>query len=646
VSIAADVAIATPGDLATYTITVSNTGQTAYTGTVVTSDLTAVLDDAALAGAVTASTGEASYSAPTMSWTGSLQPGASATIRFTVRVASPVTGDRSMTATVLAEDQGSTCRSGNTEVACAATVQVLIPELSIIKSAGSPTTTPGSVVDYTIVVTNTGETAFAAAAIDDSLSGVLSDSSYNDDAEVVGGGTLIFADSTLSWTGALPIGAIAAITYSITVDDPDPGDKHMVNTVTSPTPGSTCPPADPSASCSAAVDVLVPALVITKTASNDTVVAGETVTYTITATNTGQAGYAPAIVTDALANVLDDGEYAGDAEPSAGSTGYSDGLLTWTFPLAVGASATVTYSVTADFPATGDRTLTNSAVSDSPGSTCRTDGVADCTSVVAVVVPELVIHKSADTTEVAAGGTVYYTISATNTGEADFPAADLSDSFADMLDDATYNADAAADSGDISYAAGTLSWTGSLARGATVTISYSMTTVVEGLGDAVLSNRVISSSTGSTCPAESPDTDCVTATSVAPRTIELSGLTPSFTLTGPPHATVAQEGALTMTITTNSPGGYVVTVLADDSEMVGSPGNDETIPLTMLNVRESSPETTSWLALSDIFPTVVHEQDRASAPGGDAVSNDYRVEFPNVAPDTYSTTLNNLVTAK
>ena len=42
--------------------------------------------------------------------------------------------------------------------------------------------------------------------------------------------------------------------------------------------------------------------------------------------------------------------------------------------------------------------------------------------------------------------------------------------------------------------------------------------------------------------------------------ISMSGLSPSFTLTGPPNSTVSQNGAVTMTVTSNS--GYSVTVQA------------------------------------------------------------------------------------
>jgi large repetitive protein len=100
-----------------------------------------------------------------------------------------------------------------------------------------------------------------------------------------------------------------------------------------------------------------------------------------------------------------------------------------------------------------------------------------------------------------------------------------------------------------------------------------------------------------------------------------------------------------MTVTTNSPGGYQVTVQAGTTLLTGAlPGNTETIPIGRLGVRESG--TVPFLPLSDTGATLVHNQNAASAPGGDAVSNDYQVHIPFVPADTYSATLDYIVSAQ
>ena len=68
-----------------------------------------------------------------------------------------------------------------------------------------------------------------------------------------------------------------------------------------------------------------------------------------------------------------------------------------------------------------------------------------------ILVPELTITKSADHTTVVAGGTTGYTITAVNTGETDYPGATIVDQLAGVLDDATYNGDATASTGVVTY---------------------------------------------------------------------------------------------------------------------------------------------------------------------------------------------------
>ncbi|WP_268761342.1 hypothetical protein, partial [Frankia sp. AvcI1] len=65
--------------------------------------------------------------------------------------------------------------------------------------------------------------------------------------------------------------------------------------------------------------VLTPALTIAKSASAATTVPGGTVTFTIAVTNSGQVPYSGAVVSDALAGVLDDATYNNDAAATVGT---------------------------------------------------------------------------------------------------------------------------------------------------------------------------------------------------------------------------------------------------------------------------------------------------------------------------------------
>ena len=109
------------------------------------------------------------------------------------------------------------------------------------------------------------------------------------------------------------MGAVATITFSVTVNNPDTGDKVLAQTVTSATAGSNCAAGSTDARCSVTVVVLVPALTIVQTASSGTAAPGAVVHYTVTVTNTGQTAYTGATFTDPLGGVLDDAAYNGDA---------------------------------------------------------------------------------------------------------------------------------------------------------------------------------------------------------------------------------------------------------------------------------------------------------------------------------------------
>ena len=174
--------------------------------------------------------------------------------------------------------------------------------------------------------------------VTDSFAEMFDDAAYDGDAAATSAACR-YASPALTWTGDLAAGARRrSITYSVTVDNPDTGDKLVINTVTSADAGSTCPPGTTSSPCQLTVPVLTPALTIVKTASTATAVPGQTVTYTITVTDSGQTPYTGATFTDDLTGALDDAAYNGDAAATAGSVSYAAPVLTWTGDLAPGAS--------------------------------------------------------------------------------------------------------------------------------------------------------------------------------------------------------------------------------------------------------------------------------------------------------------------
>ncbi|MGW7531392.1 DUF7927 domain-containing protein [Amycolatopsis sp. NPDC054798] len=482
-----------PGERVGYTVTVRNIGEAAYPGASFTDDLSGVLDDATWNNDATATSGTTSFDAPRLHWTGDVAAGATVTVRYSVTVGTPPAGDKHLRNLVTGPD-GSTCPPGNTDPDC--TTDTGIGALELSKTASPAAAQPGDKVTYTVTARNPGSATYRGARFTDDLSRVLDDATYNNDATATTG-TLDYTEPTLTWTADLPAGATATITYSVTVSATHTGDSELRNAITGP-PDSTCPPGNTEPDCNPVTPVA--RLHVKKTATPSDPRPGDTVTYNVLVANDGKTAYRGATVTDDLTGVLDDANYNNDAHATSGTTAYAAPKLTWNGDVAAGATVTITYTVTVQDPPRGDKKLANAVTG---GGNCPPGGHdPDCGTVTPL--PALKITKTATPAEIKTGDRVSYTVTVENVGEADYRDASFTDNLAGVLDDATYNGDAKADTGTAVVAPPNLTWTGNLAKGATATITYSVT--VTNAGDHRLVNTV--TGTGSNCPEGSADPDC------------------------------------------------------------------------------------------------------------------------------------------
>ena len=551
----ANVSTATPGATVSYTVTVTNSGQVAYTGAGFTDALSGVLDDATYNLDATTTAGSVSFTSPNLTWTGSLAVGATATITFSVTVNNPDTGNKILASTITSTSAGNNCASGSTDARCASSVTVLIPGLTIALTANTASTTPGSTVGYTVTVTNSGQTAYTGATFTDSLAGVVEDAVYNANAAATTG-TVAYASPNLTWTGNLAVGATATITFTVTVNNPDTGDKVLASTITSATAGSNCASGSTDTRCASSIPDLVPGLAITATAASATTTPGAVVHYTVTVTNSGQTAYTGATFTDPLAGVLDDAAYNSDAAATAGTVAYASPNLTWTGNLAVGATATITFSVTVNNPDTGNGILTSTITSATTGSNCAAgSGAAACTATVDVSV--LTITGTASVSTATPGTTVSYTVTVTNSGQVAYTGAGFTDALSGVLDDATYNLDATATAGSVSFTSPNLTWTGSLAVGATATITFSVTVNNPDTGNKILASTITSTSAGNDCASGSTDARCASSVTV---------LVPGLTIAASAGSGTTTPGSVvhyTITVTNSGQTAYTGAAFTD-----------------------------------------------------------------------------------
>ena len=208
----------TPGATVNETTTITNTGQTPYHGISVsftTPNTAAQISDA---GNETASSGSLSIGTTGAVWTGDVPVGATVTITGGIIVANPwPPGGQVITLTGATTAPGSNCPSGSADPRCTMTVNVLIPGLTIVKTANTSVAVPGQAVGYTVTITDSGQTPYTGAVVTDDLTGVLGDAVYDNDAAATAG-SVSYTAPALTWTGSLSPGGSATITYSATVD--------------------------------------------------------------------------------------------------------------------------------------------------------------------------------------------------------------------------------------------------------------------------------------------------------------------------------------------------------------------------------------------------------------------------------------------
>ncbi|GAB1690654.1 hypothetical protein [Krasilnikovia sp. M28-CT-15] len=137
----ADRTTALPGEPVTFTVTITNTGATAYPDASFRDDLSGVLDDATLV-SVRATTGATLRRTPYLTWNGDLGVGAKAVVRYTLRVKDADTGDRRLDNSVTVEAPGAHCvtRGGS----CRSVIAVAAGRPGTTTTDGMPTTGPAT----------------------------------------------------------------------------------------------------------------------------------------------------------------------------------------------------------------------------------------------------------------------------------------------------------------------------------------------------------------------------------------------------------------------------------------------------------------------------------------------------------------------
>jgi uncharacterized repeat protein (TIGR01451 family)/gliding motility-associated-like protein len=392
----------TVGTNVIFTVTATNNGPSASTGTTVTDLLPAGYTYVASLPSL-----GTTYVPGTGLWTiGTLPNGASAVLTITATV-NP-TGPYANTATITGTEVDPA--AGN-NTATSTPVPVAVTDRAIVKTVDNLTPAVGSNVVFTLVATNNGISPGTGITVTDLLP-----AGYTYVSSTPPAGTT-YVPATGLWTiGALAAGSNATLTITATVNPTGP----YANTAT-----ITGTETDPVILNNTATILPVPVPTtdrsVVKTVNNPAPAVGSNVVFTLVATNNGPSPSTATLVTD----LLPIGYTYVSSTPPAGTT-YIPLTGSWAIgTLASGASATMTITATVNpvGPYTNTAVITGLEIDGIPGNNTSTS------TPVPIPVTDRSIVKTVDTPNPIVGTNVVFTLIATNNG----PSASTGTTVTDLL---------------------------------------------------------------------------------------------------------------------------------------------------------------------------------------------------------------------
>ncbi|MFY9821833.1 MAG: DUF11 domain-containing protein [Thermoanaerobaculia bacterium] len=417
------VVTATPGGSVTYTITASNAGPSNATGATVADTFPASLTCTWTCVGAGGGTCTASGSG-NINDTVNLPSGGSVTYTASCNISAAATGTLSNTATVTAPAGVTDPTPGNNSATDSDGLGATA-DLSITKTDGVTTATPGGSVTYTITASNAGPSNATGATVADTFPASLT---CTWTCVGAGGGTCTASGSgNINDSANLPSGGSVTYTASCTISAAATGTLSNTATVTAPAGVTDPTPGNNSATDSDTLGASAD-LSITKTDGVTTATPGGSVTYTITASNAGPSNATGATVADTFpASLTCTWTCVGAGGGTCTASG--SGNINDTANLPSGGSVTYTASCTISAAATG--TLSNTATVTAPaGVTDPTPGNNSATdSDTLGASADLSITKTDGVTSVTAGGSLTYTITASNAGPSNATGATVADTF-------------------------------------------------------------------------------------------------------------------------------------------------------------------------------------------------------------------------
>jgi len=386
-----DDATVTAGDPIGFTITASNSGAGAASGVTVTDTLPS---DPGLNWSIDAAGSDSGCSITSGVLTcnfGSLATGASKHVHVTSPTTAATCGSVDNTANVTTTNDGSDSASASITVNC--------PNVTVLKTADKGTIDAGDTAAFTIVVTNEGPGTAHGVTLTDTLpSGIVWSEDSADCSIAAGVLTCDFGDLT--------DGATRTVHVTGATDAADCG--TLTNTAVVAASNESVENVGDNSS-TATITVNCPALVITKTADQGTVTAGDGIGFTIEVTNNGAGTAHGVTVTDTLPTNggLD---WSIDAANSDAGCSITSGVLTCDFG-DLGSNESRSVHIISSTTAASCGVVDNTA-----GVTTTNDGGDTASATITVDCPDVFVTKTADAPLVEGGDAIGFLITVGNNG--------------------------------------------------------------------------------------------------------------------------------------------------------------------------------------------------------------------------------------
>ena len=512
-----------PGSTVTYTVVLANSGPAAQFNNP-GDEFTDVLPASLTLTSATATSGTAvaAVATRTVTWNGSVAAGGTVTITINATISASTalgtTVSNQGTASFDADGNGASEASALTDDPAVGgagnptSFTVSSPATISATKTVTGTFRPDGAITYTVVLTNTGASAQfdnAGHEFSDVLPGSLTLVSAH---ATSGTSAATIATNTVTWNGSLAAGASATITINATIVAATVLGATVSNQGTASfdadgngTNEATALTDDPGVAGAAnltSFTVSSPATIAATKTVTGTFRPGGAITYTVVLTNTSastQFDNPGNELTDVLPASLT--LVSASATSGAAVATLATSTVTWNGALAAGDSVTITIAATipgaavlgttvtnqgtVSFDADGNGTNEATAFTDDPGL----PGIGNPTSFT-VTSPATIAAIKSVTGTFRSGGAITYTVVLTNTGAAaqfDNPGAELTDILPASL--TLISTSATSGTAVATIASKTVTWNGSLAAGASVTITIGATINASTAGGTTVANQ-------------------------------------------------------------------------------------------------------------------------------------------------------------